>query len=848
METKDRFHMIELILTIGMVVCAVGLFPAPVIPFKGEITLVLTAGFIFSLLRMPRPNGWAHAAAPGAIAAICAWMIYMILSAPLAYRDVVIMMLKGLIFIEVALSFTLCVQSFAAYVQALSVPLFMAQALFVKEHALGQAVFIVIYLLALGLAMHINFFTDAGRRAGTIFTHSISFIVPVGLIAASLLFGGFLASAFPLSKATHAGILFREREGADRQWEQDYYDKQELVQKESSEMILDLASQERRIESFNDLNNLVKNSPLTIEAERGEEGLVSILKTPGAGLENIELEKRRHLNAYGDSKTKFEQNTAMNQLSQRLKADPFSIPARMSIMNHANRIRQAQSLAELKNLPAPQQKVKDYSMGSGIRSEIIEQLQRLQEWKLYEIYRKDMAYLSDKAQTLAGEEKELLAEMAGGLRGAGGLADLEPVQQKFESSRAEGYFAGSGIIDALQEALAIKTHMIQVAQAHRAQAALAENIYLAPEKMKEMHSRIDEAVQINRVNDAAGAQGTIPTPVSFIPYQPEHRVPLRSLSVTPPEVLVGIGDETVIPTVTGICADGSKWDFTDIVIWKSTDRTIADVVAGRIYAHDTGVVSLTAVYELIESPPVPVTVVPPKLVSIIARADRARGDPHDVFTLTAVAVWSDARQEDVTGRVNWELSDRRAFRAEKNMLYPLRPGRSAIRAVYEGLISQPVALEVTASFRWILGILAGIFGGILAAFLLSAAVLLYLTDKKKKELCRKKSDPREYLIALYENIRHILRISGMRSCGNLPYKHFVLEAHNRTNIPHSLLLNMTEAYEEARFSAHTMSDSSIAAATDQYNQALRSLLENGSAAYRIKLVSKSLIYRLPLSV
>lgn len=848
MENRDKLLTVELFVTMGMIACAVWLFPAAVISFRPEATLLLALGLTFSVFRINHVNEWQHVAAPLALAVICAWMIYAILTTSVAYRELVIMVLAGLIFIEVCLSFMLFTSAFMGYAQALSVPLFMAHALFVNKYSPGLLLLAGCYLVLAGIAMRFKFSEFARGARGYSFAHAVSFIVPAAIALAGIFLALILLSAVPLPKIERAGALFGESEAQNV--EKEYFEKQERFQKLGLDLILDLKSNERRIESFDDLNNLVKESPLTIDADQGEEGLIGLLRTPGAGLDPEEFEKRKHLTtSYCDTKVKFEQNRARSQIAQTLTEEPLNVPARMSVMNHVSRLKQARSLEDIRRLPSPQEKAQEHSLGRRTEDEIAGQLDRLQEWKLYEIYRRDLAYLSAEAEKSADGTGGTLREIIDGIKAAANLGDVAERQERIDSARAAGAFADARILEMLQEALDIKAHMILAAQAQRAREAVSGNLDIPVQEQDQMIKRIEEAAQIPRLTEQA-AKGDVRDPQMFVPYQEKggDLLPLESLWVLPASITVGRGDESVNPVVIGTAQDGSQWDMSDLVVWRSSDPAIADIIAGKLFARAVGGTRIHAMYQSLESSPLQVTVEPPNRISIIARASAQKGDPRDVFTLTAQGVWSDGTSEDLTSRAVWVLSDARVFRIEQNSLHPRRFGISTVYAQYEGIMSQPLRLEVAASPRWILGIVfTAVFWSVVAAVIV-VSVLLYLAAMNKHALAQKRSDPSAYLIALYEIMRRILFAAGMKEYANTHYRHFVDEAHKRFGISRELLLNMTAAYEEARFSSHEIHASSVLTASAQYNQTIRCLLREQSGALRLRLLFIVLLHRVPFSI
>jgi len=183
----------------------------------------------------------------------------------------------------------------------------------------------------------------------------------------------FLLYAVPLPRVSNFGAIFSEDDSGYPQ--RDYYEKQERLQKQTTDFILGVESSDSRIKALEHLNNLIKESSLTIEVDRAEDGLISMFNTPGPGLEPSQIDQYKHLlSSYSDSKAKFEQYDARSKIEKILKEDPFNVPARMAIMNYVNQMRQIRSLKEMRQFPSAKDIVQRHSMGKRTEDEISEHL------------------------------------------------------------------------------------------------------------------------------------------------------------------------------------------------------------------------------------------------------------------------------------------------------------------------------------------------------------------------------------------------------------------------------------------------------------------------------------------
>lgn len=599
------------------------------------------------------------------------------------------------------------------------------------------------------------------------------------------------------------------------------------------------------------MNNLIKESSLTIEVDRAEDGLISMFNTPGPGLEPSQIDQYKHLlSSYSDSKAKFEQYDARSKIEKILKEDPFNVPARMAIMNYVNQMRQIRSLKEMRQFPSAKDIVQRHSMGKRTEDEISEHLLRLQEWKLYEIYRKDMEYLSTRQQKMASlGSARALREIIDGIKTAGTLGKLADIGEIINAARSGGNFFDSELYEKLQEAFEIKSHMILAAQACAARLAVMDNPQISAQELGRMLKQIDDAANIHQAPGEQDTYAEMTLPPALVPYPGKGETsPLISLTILPPEITLGQGDENASPKAIGTDQGGSQWDMSEFVSWRSSNVAIADIIAGKLLARSRGTADIVAIYESLESKPMHVTVEPPKLVSIVASSDKQKGDMLDTFTLTASGAWSDGTSQDLTNKVTWILSNQRVFSVKNNVLIPRRLGVSIVQAQYNTIGSQPLSLKVALSLRWILGIIFTFFLWVVTIAAAILAILLYQTEKRKQALRQKRNNIREYLIDLYEIMLHILRIAGLKGYRNTPYLHLARNACESLGIPYEAIFKMTRAYEEARFSSHVMNESEVLLMEKGYNDIVQDLLKKGSSRRRLGLMCLLVINKFPLVV
>ncbi len=134
---------------------------------------------------------------------------------------------------------------------------------------------------------------------------------------------------------------------------------------------------------------------------------------------------------------------------------------------------------------------------------------------------------------------------------------------------------------------------------------------------------------------------------------------LESIEVTPDPIEVGIGsDRTGTLTATGHYSDGTTSDITSLVDWTGQDTTYATVEAGGLVTGvSLGSTSTIATLDEVSSNEVTINVIKSLIsISVIPSEIEVRG--LDSVQLTALGVYDDLSEEDITSLVTWSSEDR----------------------------------------------------------------------------------------------------------------------------------------------------------------------------------------------
>jgi len=179
---------------------------------------------------------------------------------------------------------------------------------------------------------------------------------------------------------------------------------------------------------------------------------------------------------------------------------------------------------------------------------------------------------------------------------------------------------------------------------------------------------------------------------------------LQQIQVTPAVANPPLGTFTAFEA-TAYYSDGSSEDVTDAVTWESSDPAIVHVSndtdsAGLAKALALGVSQITAYLDNLADT-ANVTVVDPILVELTVNPVVESRPLGSVVAYSAVAIFSDGSQSDVTYDAHWRSTDPTVAQvlgteANSGIVRTIAVGQTVIEVTYGGLTAQG-ALEVTAA-------------------------------------------------------------------------------------------------------------------------------------------------------
>jgi hypothetical protein len=373
---------------------------------------------------------------------------------------------------------------------------------------------------------------------------------------------------------------------------------------------------------------------------------------------------------------------------------------------------------------------------------------------------------------------------------------------------------------------------------------------IVSEKQKETASTLEpEENKINPKNTKNDTRDDIKNELEKLrkEFAAEGKV-LKTIKVSPDSLEIPVG-ETSQFTASGIYSDNSRADLTHLGDWSSSNDMIAAVSKGKINPVSPGEANIYVKYNGIKSLPAFVKVQGPKLVSIVLSPQSLRISMEESPFLKAEGYFSDSSRKDITSLVNWKEARSGTIKIEKGRVIPQRFGKTQVHAEYLGIQSLPCDITVVFTMAWlihfVIKLLLLFILYILAVFVVSYA----LTEKIKNDLKTSlDTDPRGFIIKLYDNTRKILTIFQLpykEPITPLSYARLIQESYSLEDSP---LVNLTVKFEEARYSSHILTKEDAVLALEKYNNFLKTLFSRHSKATLFIKYCRSILHRTPLII
>jgi len=170
--------------------------------------------------------------------------------------------------------------------------------------------------------------------------------------------------------------------------------------------------------------------------------------------------------------------------------------------------------------------------------------------------------------------------------------------------------------------------------------------------------------------------------------------------VVPAEVIVPEGTEVRLQALA-LNGDRESFDMTDVVDWKSGSTSVAEVSnalarEGTLMGQSTGVTTVHAEFDGIESSPAWITVTDAELVRLGISPTTVAIDRGNSIQLHAEATFADGRSSDASSQVRWITGDGSVvILSDGGVLEAVNYGETTVTIEWNGVESDPISVLVT---------------------------------------------------------------------------------------------------------------------------------------------------------
>lgn len=478
MTDKERYLFLELLLTFFLLEVVLFLLGAPVSSYRVYFTILLGGGL--SLSRLNRNNRFPLAAAfvNIAVVGVFVWILYSLLNLSLAYKEVVLLFINGVLSLLIILSFNAYYRHSLDYIQALSIPLFLCFPVFVKDYNASHFVLALIYAICWLVIIKIKFFTTFEKFKENRYGPRLEAYVAVIVFLCVAFSSWVLFYYLPLGKIEGGGFFPEEGEAMDIQTEsleREYYALQDKVQGDVSAFILDPDFKEKQ-QTLLELSTLIKDTSIVAGVKKAESGLISRLRTPGPGPEKGRGEEiTLSIKKYLDKKTLFNMFNLRNKIKNSLKKGRFNIMERISVMDRINKMGGAGTSGQIKEYDRQvRQIVNNSSAGAAAKKELLEAEGQFREWKILDSYRRKAEYLNKKSDSLEGPMKKELKDLLSGIDNIAKVSDLKAAEDEIVKLKESAPSEDKDMMEELDEVLGLRSEMLLSEKAEESLEAIEE--------------------------------------------------------------------------------------------------------------------------------------------------------------------------------------------------------------------------------------------------------------------------------------------------------------------------------------------------------------------------------------
>ena len=465
MTQKDKNLFTKLGLTFLLLITAVFLLK-PAVFWQYQLFLIggLLVGFAFSWYNRNGAFEGIKYLTDAAILITVAWIGYRIFKSTFLYKEIIAVLIQGVIVLEIIFSFNFNLPGKAAYLWILSLVVFMVSPVF----AVGNSIFLsIVYLLVWLAVLRFGFagFSQPFKEKDSRRYYSLATALVCFLVV--LLLAWFISANVYLGRIKK-GMFFLDEDqqeiGSDGGRESNQADKffslQDDLQNKLTGLSLKLDTYEKRRQLIYLFSELVKETIKTLEVDKAETGLIDILKREGAGLDGA-AEAVTLTKGYLDRKNYLNLQKNKEGILDALKNYPLGIIDKIKIISLANKVQESNSYQQLQeNSQALQTAIQSALLSKNVQKDLKQLARNLFNLKAFELYRRKIRGLEQRAPSLDEETEKNIAEVISDIKHTQGINDFKQTAQKIRQLKNDSPIleqkSGKEVLKSLDEVLRIK--------------------------------------------------------------------------------------------------------------------------------------------------------------------------------------------------------------------------------------------------------------------------------------------------------------------------------------------------------------------------------------------------------
>lgn len=466
MLAKDRYLLLELIVTFLMISLSLILLDLPLFPLQKFAFIGFACGFFLSWsLRYKSAKLFAVLINLASFCVIV-WALSTVLHSAFSWKETIITCIKSILVIVFFFSFNCFHRSKISYIQLLIIPVFIAVLIFSYKLNIVTKIAVVIYCIFWLIIFRIKFISSIPVQQAYFLKKktvicSLVIIVFFSLILSWLFtFRSSYWQEYKKTGAVHANFFGSEL--LIEKTENDYYDLQDYLNRKIIEIISVTDNINKKKSLLTLLNSFLSEESSMELLEEKQSKLLEYIPNDNLQLKGFDTELlKQKIGELADKKVKMNFYKAAEELTEEFQRQNFSLKEKISGLRFINQMKYAKDSSRCRLLD---KQIKDLIKKSGIpeTSKMIPELlsSRLKDWKEYLVYLKGSQLLKNKISLVNGALKERLFPLLVAVNNVQDLTGFSTIEIRLNK---ESVFERQDIVGRLKKLSIARLGLVEIA-------------------------------------------------------------------------------------------------------------------------------------------------------------------------------------------------------------------------------------------------------------------------------------------------------------------------------------------------------------------------------------------------